>query len=120
MVRDGGERNLEIALAVLRAYEGPKAIHEVCKAIIKAIPHESDLRTEVAIALQTTGVVVGEYGFIEAYERKIQELQDWLNDSHEKVQEFARSYISSLEKRIEGERKRVAEEIALRKQEYSE
>lgn len=120
LVLEGGERNLEIALAVLRTYEGPKAIHEVCKAIIKAIPQESELRTEVAIALQSTGVVSGEYGFAEAYERKIQELRDWLNDSDEKVQDFARWYISSLEKQIEGERKRAAEEIALRKQQYGE
>lgn len=120
MVREGGERNLEVVLAVLRTYEGPEAIHEVCKAIIRTIPHESELRTEVAIALQTTGVVSGEYGFVEAYQRKIQELRDWLTDSDEKIQDFARWYISSLEKRIEHERKRVAEVIALRKQQYGE
>lgn len=120
LVQEGGERNIEIVLAVLRTYEGPKAIHEVCKAIIKAIPQESKLRTEVAIALQSTGIVSGEYGFAEAYERKVQELGDWLEDSDVKVQDFARWYINSLEKHIEDEHKRVAEEIALRKHQYGE
>ena len=120
LVRKGGERNLEIVLAVLRTYEGPKAIQEVCRAIIKGIPQESELKNEVAIALQSTGLVAGEYGLAEAYERKAQELCDWLNDSDEKVQDFAREYINSLEEQIEGDRKHVDEEIALRKHQYGE
>jgi len=120
LIREGGERNLDVVLAVLRNYEGQPFIHDVCKAVIKAVPIDSEYRTEVAIALESTGVVAGEYGLAEAYERKIKEIKDWLTDPDEKVQEFARWYSSNLEQRIVGERKRVDEEIALRKHRYGE
>jgi hypothetical protein len=120
LVREGGDRNLEVSLAVLRNYEGQPFIHDVCKAIIGTIPAESEYRVDVAIALQNTGVVVGEYGLAEAYERKKEEIKSWLVEPDEKVQEFARWYTTGLEERIASERKRADEEIALRKYQYGE
>lgn len=74
-----------------------------------------EYRSEVAIALQSTGVVTGEYGVVEAYERKKQEIKDWLSDPHETVQEFARWDTTGLEQMIVAERKRVEEAVALRR-----
>jgi len=80
----------------------------------------SSLLSTVAIALQTTGVVTGEYGFAEAYERKRLEVLDWLHDSDERVRIFANDYISELERMRDLERARADEEIALRKFEFGE
>src|SRR5207302_1515678 len=87
LVQEGGERNLEFVLAVLRNYHGQPFIHRLSKEIVKSIPIDSTFRTEVAIALETTGVVSGEFGVSEAYERKRQEVLDWLTDPDERVQE---------------------------------
>ncbi len=120
LIREGGNQNIEVVLAVLRTYEGQPFIHNVCKAVVRAIPVDSKYRGEVAAALEATGVVSGEYGFAEAYARKKEELKDWLNDPDERVQSFAKRYIERLDQMIAAERKRVGEEIALRKHRYGE
>ena len=120
LVDEGGDGNLEFVLAVLRNYEGQTFIHNVCKAIVKQVPADSQYRTEVAVALQNTGVVSGAYGFAEAYDRKKMEMQAWLNDPSDKVKKFAVWYIDGLDAMSAADRKRADEEIALRKQRYDE
>lgn len=120
LIRQGGETNYKFVLGILRSYQGELFIHRLCKEIVKAIPNDSSLRPEVAIALETTGVVSGEFGMSEAYERKRKEVLDWLTDPDERVQDFAKWYIENLEKMIQAERKRAEEDIALRKFRYGE
>ena len=120
LVDESGDGNLEFVLAVLRNYEGQTFIHNVCKAIVKQVSADSQYRTEVVVALQSTGVVSGAYGFAEAYKRKKAEMQDWLNDPSEKVREFATYYINDLDAMSAADRRRADEEIALRKQRYDE
>lgn len=120
LMDEGGNGNLEFVLAVLRNYEGQTFIHNICKAIVKQVPADSQYRIEVSIALQNTGVVSGAYGFAEAYERKKTEMQEWLNDPSEKIKEFAAWYINGLDAMSVADRRRADEEIALRKQRYDE
>lgn len=120
IVNAGAEDDLEFVLAVLRNYEGQPFIHNVCKAIVRQIAPESEYRNEVAIALQTAGVVTGAFGFAEAYERKKEEIKNWLDDPDEKVREFTKWYIAGLEQMSAADRKRAEEEIALRKHRYGE
>ena len=105
-------------MAILRNYDGNPIIHNVCKEIVKILPDGSNLTNELSIILQSTGVVSGEYGFVEAYKRKIVEIQPWLQDEGPRVKEFAQNYIANLEKFIEYEQKRADEEIILRKHRY--
>lgn len=120
IVNSDGDQNIEFVLAVLRNYEGETFIHNVCRAIIQRLPNDSSLWSEISIALQNTGGVSGEYGFVEAYERKKAEVQDWLNDPSDKTKAFATWYIAQLDQMILAERRRADEEIALRKQRYDE
>jgi hypothetical protein len=120
LVRAGGEANLEFVLAVLRNYHGEPFIHRVCKEIVRAIPADSPFRTEVAVALENTGVVEGEFGVAEAYERKKNEVKDWITDADEKIQDFAKWYMADLEQMSADERKHAEERIALRKYRYGD
>ncbi len=120
LVRRAGDKDLTFVLAVLRNYDGLLAIHSVCKEIIKVIPGDSELLSDVAVALESTGVVSGEYGMAETYERKMEELQEWLNDPHDKVQKFAQGYLNDLRAMSAEERRRVEERIALGKHKYGE
>jgi len=120
LVREGGETNLAFVVGILRSYHGEPFIHRICKEIVKAVPGDNPLRNEVAIALETTGVVSGEFGMAEAYERKRQEVLDWLADPDERVKSFAKRYITDLEKMRDAERKRAEEGIALRKFRFGE
>lgn len=114
------EDDLLFVLAVLRNYEGQRFIHRICKEVVKRLPSDSRLRTEVAVALESTGVVSGEFGMAEAYEQKKDEVKDWLNDPSIEVQEFAKWYVGTLEAMIVSERQRATESIALRKLKYGE
>jgi hypothetical protein len=119
-IRKGTESDHAFVLGVLRNYRGEEFVRTLCKEIVRLMPVDSPLRTHVAIALETTGVVSGEFGMAEAYERKQREVLGWLEDPDEKVRDFARWYVQGLEKMSEAERKRVEEDIALRKFRYGE
>ncbi len=120
LLRTDGETELAFVSSVLRAYDGQSFIHPVAKQLIKALPPDSELLNEVSIALQSTGVVSGEYGMSEAYEKKRLEVLEWVQDPHERVRAFATKYIADLESMREFERRRADESIALRKFEYGE
>ncbi|HEX8978148.1 MAG TPA: hypothetical protein VF811_00450 [Parasulfuritortus sp.] len=120
LLRTGGVTELDFVSSVLRAYEGQSFIHPVAKQLIKALPPDSELLNEVAIALQSTGVVSGEYGMSEAYEKKRLEVLGWLEDPDERVRAFAAKYIADLESMRDFEHRRADESIALRKFEYGE
>jgi hypothetical protein len=118
IVQTKDDENLLFVIAILRNYEGKPIIHNVCQEIVKILPDGSDLTNQLYITLYSTGVVSGEYGFVEAFKQKIEEMQPWLQDENEKIKEFALNYIVNLEKRIEFEKQRADEDITLRKHEY--
>lgn len=120
LVREGGDAELDFVAGVLRAYSGETFIHPVARELIKRLPPGSPLVTEVEIALQSTGVVSGEYGMSEAYENKRLEVLDWLRDPDDRIRTFAVKYISKLETMRDSERARAEESIALRKFNYGE
>lgn len=114
------EKTTLFVLGILRNYDGNPRIQDVCKELIKILPNEESLLNETTIALQSTGVVSGEYGFVEAYKIKIDEIKPWLHDENERVREFAKGYIADLEKQIQYETIRAKEGIALRKHQYGD
>ena len=120
LVRDGGEKGLEFVAGVLRAYGGEAFIQPVAKELIKRLPRSSPLINEVEIALMSTGVVSGDYGMAEAYDRKRREVLDWLQDPDECVRIFASKYVNQLQAMSASERLRADESIAVRRFEYGE
>ena len=72
----------------------------------------------VSMILRNTGVVTGEFGFAEAYEQKIEEIEPWPSDENERVRNFAADYVAGLENEAKSERRRAKEEIELRKHAY--
>ena len=65
--------------------------------------------------LSQTGVVTGEYGFVEAYRGKKDQIQKFKNDSSITFQKFVQYYEGYLDQRIEYEQKRADEDIELQK-----
>ncbi len=112
------EKDILFVMAILRNYDGEHVILEVCKELVKILPENSSLENELSVILQSTGVVSGEYGFVEAYKKKIVEIQFWLEDENTSVKEYAKKYIEDLSKQIEYEQKRSDENIAIRKHQY--
>ena len=113
--RTGEKDDLLFVLAILRNYDGSPVIQDICKDLVKISPKDDSILNEVDIILRSTGVVSGEYGFVNAYEKKIEEIEPWLSDDSSVVRDFAKRYVSDLRKSIEWEQKRADEDIALRK-----
>ena len=119
MVIHGDITDREFVLKVLQNYKGSDRIHNLCKQLIAALPDETHYSAMYAI-LTTTGIVEGEYGLAEEYQHRREQLTPWLEDDDEKVRSFAESFLSDLDKLIEDERKRVKEDIEIRKHQFRE
>jgi len=72
----------------------------------------------VAAALESTGVVSGEYGMLAAYEAKRAQIAAWKDDDHPRVQSFAVWLTESLNQLIISERQRADAGIELRKHRF--
>jgi hypothetical protein len=111
--------DVDFALSVLRVFGGGAPILETAKFIVKVVPEKTPAWNELAAALETTGVVMGEYGMAEAFERKRQEMLIWSGDEDPRVRAFAAWLIEGLDQFIARERQRADEGIELRKYRYS-
>lgn len=107
--------DIEFVVAVLRAYGGSVPILGICKEIIKIVPERSSTWNEVAAAIETTGVVAGEYGIVRAFEAKREEITPWKDDESPRVRAFATWLTENLHQMILSERHRADESVALRK-----
>ncbi len=114
----GRREDLEFLLQVLNGYNGQAFTHNLSKAIIEKLPANDPMWNGISIALDSTGIVRGEFGLVEAYRQKKAELEQWLSDPRDRVREFARRHIHSLEQQIAAEQRRSEEELELRKRSY--
>lgn len=118
LVTKADPMDIDFALSVLRVFGGGAPILETAKFIVKVVPEKSPAWNELAAALETTGVVTGEYGMAEAFERLRQEMLIWSGDEDPRVRAFAAWLNEGLEQFINRERQRADEGIELRKYRY--
>ncbi len=118
LLRSKNKNKAKIVLYILRSYEGETFLHNVCKEFIKQCPKSKKYKQELFVVLSQMGVVSGEYGFVEGYERKKQEIQEWKKDKSKVIKKFAQEYENYLSKRIDYEKKRADEDIEIRKREF--
>lgn len=118
LLRSKNKNKAKIVLYILRSYKGETFLHNVCKEFIKQYPKSKKYKQELFIVLSQMGVVSGEYGFVEGYERKKQEIQEWKKDKSKAIKKFAQEYENYLSKRIDYEKKRADEDIEIRKREF--
>lgn len=110
--------DLEFVVSILRTYKGEPFTHNLCKNIVELLPTDDSLLDDIEIALNSTGVVSGEFGFVEAYRRKKIDIEPWLTDLRKNVQSFAKRYILNLDRQIAAEQRKSEERLELRKRDY--
>jgi len=118
LIKFKNEKNIRIVFNILRAYKGENFLHNVCKELIKEYPKNDDYRKKIFIILSQMGVVSGEYGFVEGFKKKKEEIQSWKKDKNKVIQLFVKEYEDFLDKRILYERKQADEVIELKKRQY--
>ena len=116
----GNREDIEFVVEVLSSYHGEVALNETCKAVVRALAADDKLLSGVEILLQNTGGVFGEFGMVQAYQAKKQEMAVWLNDPDAKVRAFAESYMRLLDRQIAAEQRRSEESIEMRKRMYGD
>jgi ppGpp synthetase/RelA/SpoT-type nucleotidyltranferase len=119
-VQTGNRDDIEFVIRVMSSYHGEAFLNETCKAVVRALPAADPLLPDVDIILQSTGVVAGEFGFVETYTKKKQEMAAWLEDNDAHVRAFAESYVRLLDRRIAAEQRRSEENIEMRKRMYDD
>lgn len=116
-----GERtDIAFALEVLAGFEGTAGIEPVVRTAVAHLQTSDELLDSAKIALTQTGVVTGEFGFVERYEMQLARMQTWLTDDDERVRAFARSHIVDLERAIAGETRQAEAWRAARRLDYDE
>ena len=115
IVQTGDAKDLEFIVEVLERFEGADAIHPIYKAIVSKLEIGHPLLRSVSVGINATGVVSGEFGFVEAYKLRRAAMQQWLEDPDEKVRHFAERQIKTLDHRIASEQRRAEEDMEMRK-----
>jgi hypothetical protein len=87
---------------------------------VRALPAGDALLSGVERILQDTGPVMGEFGLVDSYTKKKQEMAGWLGDADAHVRAFAESHVLMLDRQIAAERRRSEESIEMRKRMYDE
>lgn len=113
-----GQEDVDFVLQVLRAYEGEEFLHPLIKDIVARLTVESEALNEVAIVLEESGVVAGEFGFVELHQQRRDLMTKWLDDPREPVVDFAKKQIRALENRIAAEQRRAEADYELRKRDW--
>lgn len=109
---------VEYVLRIMRAYHGESFLQPICREVVAQLPEDDGLLGEVEIILDSTGMVSGEFGFVEAYQRKKHEIEPWLADPNPAVQAFARRYQRTLDRQIAADQRRAEEGRELRKRHW--
>jgi ppGpp synthetase/RelA/SpoT-type nucleotidyltranferase len=120
VVQEGTDAAINFVLTILRTYEGQPALHDVCKEVVDKLPENDSRLDEIEVILESTGVVSGQFGFVEAYQRKKDEVSAWLSDLRPKVRAFAERYQRTLDRSIAAEQRRSETDYELRRREWPE
>lgn len=105
---------IQFVLSVLRAYEGEKYLHPLLRKIVGSLTAEDELLKIVHIVIDSSGVLVGEYGSVEAQEARKALVAEWETDENEAVRAFAAKFIKSANNQLAMERRRADRSVALR------
>jgi len=118
LIKSKNEKDISVVFNILRAYKGEEFLHNVCKELVRKYPKNKDYHNKIFSVLSQIGAVWGEYGSVEGFKKKKEEIQNWRKDKNEAIQLFVKKYEDYLEKRILYEKKQADEDIELRKRRF--
>lgn len=120
IARGRTEDDLKFILKTLAAYDGADTIYPVCMDVVEQLEVGDKLLSRVKNVLEKTGVVAGEFGFVEAYSRRRDLINQWRDDPRPKVRDFARAQARELEQTMAWEQRRASRDEAQRRRDWGE
>lgn len=86
--------------------------------VVNALPEGDKLLGEVRVAIESSGVLHGEFGRVEMLKDRKRRITAWLSDPREKVRRFSDAFIKQLDNQIASEQQAVEDEVAAMKHKY--
>lgn len=120
LARQGDERDFKFILKTLSPYEGAEQLYPVLMEVVDRLEPGDKLLNRVSNVLGETGVVSGEFGFVEVHARRKELIERYRDDQRPKVQAYARERARDLAQHMAWEQRRAAREIAARRREWGE
>ncbi len=120
LAHDGSDDNVGFILQVLRAYQGQQTTHAVVKELVARLPDDDERLAIAEICLQSTGVVGGEFGFVEAYRARKAQIETWATDPRPRVKAFAERFVRRLDQSIAAEQRRAEQQREMRRREFED
>lgn len=108
----------KIILKVLSRYDGSSSIYNFSQKFVIAFQDKPELLQELMHVLSNTGVVTGEYGFVESLTQTKKEIRKWNRSKNEAIRKFVEDFISYLNANIIAEKKRADTQIQMMQQEF--
>jgi len=121
MIKRKGKEGRIVIDSFISRFEGETFLWTLIKEVIKAYKKDasySEIKSSLFSYLSQTGVVSGEYGFVEAHTAKKNNLQALKTTAKADVLAFLNEYEAYLEKLITSEQKMADDDIDRRKREY--
>jgi ppGpp synthetase/RelA/SpoT-type nucleotidyltranferase len=116
----GSDEDRRFLSEILAAYDGSPSIDGLCRDLVAATEPDSETWVAVEMAIDSTGVVSGDFGMVEALLLKRAAVGAWLEDDRPLVRQFAEGHLLALDRQIAADRRRSMEELHLRKRQYGE
>ncbi len=120
LARQGDERDFKFILKTLSPYEGAEQLYPVLMEVVDRLEPGDKLLNRVSNVLGETGVVSGEFGFVEAHARCKELIEQYRDDPRPKVQAYARERARDLAQHMAWEQRRAARDVAARRREWGE
>lgn len=120
LARQGDERDLKFILKCLAPYEGAEQLYPLAMEVVDRLEPGDKLLNRVSDMLGVTGVLEGEFGFVEAHAQRKALIERFSEDPRPRVQAYARERARDLAQHIAWEQRRAAREIAQRRRQFGE
>jgi ppGpp synthetase/RelA/SpoT-type nucleotidyltranferase len=120
LARQGDERDFKFILKTLLPYEGAERLYPVLMEVVDRLEPGDKLLNRVSNVLGETGVVSGEFGFVEVHAHRKELIERYRDDPRPKVQAYARERARDLAQHMAWEQRRAARDVAARRREWGE
>ena len=111
IVATGDRDDLEFVLATLQPYEGKDEIYALCMDVVDRLEPGDEMLRRVSEVLGETGVVSGEFGFVEAESEQHARLGRYVSDPRPKVRAFVEAGRRHAEQSMAWEQRRAEQDV---------
>jgi hypothetical protein len=120
LVGHGSDTDADFVLEIMQNYHGEPTTHETLKCLVIKYPDDRSKHQRISISFDSTGVVTGEFGYVEAMRQKKTAMASWLTDNRPEVRSFAEGHIRDLDLTIADEQRRAEERRAIRRMQFDQ